>query len=168
MWGSAAVSSPATGDSLKRLSPPWRCSSTSPCGLSPAVSTGRRPVRTARSRPSTSFDDNAESQADSAVLHPRADDPAGPVPRAEDVLLIAEVAESSLVAGDRYEKAPRYAAARIPMCWILDLAGGQILVLSAPGRGIPRTRIVPSAARPSRSKVSLALPVTVDEILGAA
>ncbi len=66
------------------------------------------------------LDDGTEPQPDLALLHERADfydsGPAGP----EDVLLLIEVADSS-VDYDRYEKLPRYARAGIPEVWIAAL-----------------------------------------------
>ena len=69
-----------------------------------------------------------EPQPDVAVLRPRADRYRGnPPPLAEDVMLLIEVADSSLRM-DREVKAPLYARHRIPEYWIVDLAGGAVLV----------------------------------------
>lgn len=66
------------------------------------------------------LDDRTEPEPDLALLRERADfyasGPAGP----EDVLLLIEVADSS-VDYDRYEKLPRYARAGIPEVWIAAL-----------------------------------------------
>jgi Uma2 family endonuclease len=75
------------------------------------------------------LDDRSELQPDVVLLRRGADDPTGPVPSGGDSLLVVEVADSSL-AWDRDGKAPRYAAAAIPACWIVDLPAGEILVLS--------------------------------------
>ena len=55
------------------------------------------------------LDDVSEPQPDVAVLRPGADDIGAPIPRASDVLLLIEVADSSLHE-DRDEKAALYAA----------------------------------------------------------
>jgi len=64
--------------------------------------------------------DYSEPEPDIAVLHPRDDYYADALPVADDVLLIVEVADTSL-AYDREDKLPRYAAALIPEVWIVDL-----------------------------------------------
>ena len=64
--------------------------------------------------------DFSEPEPDIAVLHARPDyyDAALPVP--DDVLLVIEIADSSLDY-DREEKLPRYAQAMIAEVWIIDL-----------------------------------------------
>jgi len=63
-------------------------------------------------------------------------------PEAAECCLIVEVAESSL-EWDRTTKRDVYAAARIPLYWILDLAGRQLEVYSDPAGGVyPAPRIV--------------------------
>lgn len=113
------------------------------------------------------LNDHSEPQPDLALLHPRVDDPAGPGPRADDVFLVAEVADSS-VAWDRDEKAPRYAAAGISLCWIVDLAGGQVLVMSSPGAS--GYRDLHRAGRGETLDVPKVpgLAVRVDDLLGPA
>ena len=64
--------------------------------------------------------DYTEPLPDLAILRYRDDFYASGHPRAEDVLLIVEVADSSL-AYDRDEKAPRYAQSGIPEVWIVDV-----------------------------------------------
>lgn len=78
------------------------------------------------------LDDRSEPQPDVALLHPRADSYFSATPRPADVFLLVEVADSSL-AWDRDGKAPRYGAAGIPACWIVDMVNEMILVLSGPG-----------------------------------
>ena len=53
-------------------------------------------------------------------------------PDADDVLLVVEVADSSL-RHDREQKAPRYGRAGIPETWLVDLAAGTVTVYSDPG-----------------------------------
>jgi Uma2 family endonuclease len=64
--------------------------------------------------------DYTEPQPDIAVLRHRADFYANAHPRPEDVLLVIEVADSSL-AYDREEKIPRYAKAMIPEVWLAEI-----------------------------------------------
>ena len=66
------------------------------------------------------LDDLSEPQPDVAVLRPGADDIGAPIPRASDVLLLIEVADSSL-REDRTEKADLYATSGIPEYWIVNL-----------------------------------------------
>jgi Uma2 family endonuclease len=64
--------------------------------------------------------DYTEPQPDIAVLRPREDFYAQALPMPTDVLLVVEVAETSL-AYDREEKIPRYAQALIPEVWLIDV-----------------------------------------------
>ncbi len=113
------------------------------------------------------LDDHSETQPDVALLHPRADNGARLPPGAEDVLVVVEVADSSL-AWDRDVKAPRYGAAGVPRCWVVDLTGGEILVLSAPG---PSGYHDLHRAQRGETLEVAGLPgvaIVVDEVLGAA
>ena len=73
-----------------------------------------------------------EPQPDVALLRPRDDDYAGGKPGPADVLLVVEVADTS-VAYDRQTKLPRYAAAGLPEAWLLDLPGDALEVHREPG-----------------------------------
>jgi Uma2 family endonuclease len=64
--------------------------------------------------------DDTEPQPDIAVLRPRDDFYAGALPRGRDVLLVVEVADTS-VGFDREVKLPRYASAGIAEAWLVDL-----------------------------------------------
>lgn len=68
------------------------------------------------------LNDYSEPQPDLAILQHRDDFYAAAHPVADDVLLVIEVADSS-VEYDREEKMPRYAAAQIPEAWLVDVAG---------------------------------------------
>lgn len=70
---------------------------------------------------------DGEPEPDILVLRPRADRYAFALPGPGDVLLIMEVAHSSL-AYDRDVKALRYAAAGIPEYWLWDLIHRLLLV----------------------------------------
>lgn len=75
--------------------------------------------------------DFSEPQPDIAVLRPRADFYRGGKARAEDILLLIEVARSSLDY-DRLTKLPRYAAAGIREVWIVNLVDSQVEVYREP------------------------------------
>ena len=66
------------------------------------------------------LDDNSQPQPDLAILKPRDDFYESGLPTPEDILLIIEVADSS-IDYDRHEKAPLYAAAGIPEMWLFDV-----------------------------------------------
>ncbi len=77
------------------------------------------------------LDDHSEPEPDFAVLKPRADDYRQATPRADEVLLIIEVADSSL-AYDRAVKRSLYARHGIPEFWIVNLAASEVEVCRAP------------------------------------
>jgi Uma2 family endonuclease len=99
--------------------------------LLPAILDGRgvlsiqNPVR---------LDDGSEPEPDVAVLRPRADDYETATPRAADVLLVVEVADTSL-GDDRDIKAPLYAESGIPECWIVNLVERVVEVYRQPENG---------------------------------
>lgn len=66
------------------------------------------------------LDEYSEPQPDVAILRYRSDYYAGAHPKASDVLLVIEVAETS-AAYDREEKVVRYAAASIGEAWVIDI-----------------------------------------------
>ena len=72
-----------------------------------------------------------EPQPDLVVARHRVDSYTGRHPTAGDVLLVIEVADSSLLY-DQMEKAPRYAAAGIPEVWLVDVSGETVTVYSGP------------------------------------
>ena len=55
-------------------------------------------------------------------------------PQPHDIALLIEVADTSL-EGDRQDKGPTYARARIPVYWIVNLIGRQIEVYTEPKGG---------------------------------
>lgn len=80
------------------------------------------------------LDDHSEPQPDLALLKPRQDYYAQAKPRPDDVLLVVEVADSS-VDYDRHVKMPLYARALIPVVWLIDLNAGAVEVYSQPAQG---------------------------------
>ena len=80
------------------------------------------------------LDDGSEPQPDVAVLRPGADEVGAGTPSAADVLLLVEVADSTL-RDDRNEKAPLYAAGGIPEYWIVNLVENTVEVHRQPAAG---------------------------------
>jgi len=80
------------------------------------------------------LDDGSEPQPDIAVLRPRADDYATGTLSPGDVLLVIEVADTSL-AVDRAVKAPLYAESGIAEYWIINLVEGVVEVYRQPEGG---------------------------------
>jgi Uma2 family endonuclease len=77
------------------------------------------------------LDDRSEPQPDLAVLAPRPDEYRQSHPTPAEILLLIEVSDTTLPY-DRDRKAPYYAGAGVRECWIVDLAGDQVLVMRAP------------------------------------
>lgn len=72
------------------------------------------------------LDDHTEPLPDIALLRPRPDYYRNGHPEPRDLLLIIQVADSSL-AYDRDVKLPRYARAGIPEAWLVDLDGRRLV-----------------------------------------
>lgn len=69
--------------------------------------------------------DRSEPEPDFALLKPRADYYRNALPAAADVLLLIEVAESTL-RYDRTVKAPLYARHGVPELWVVDLENERV------------------------------------------
>jgi Uma2 family endonuclease len=78
------------------------------------------------------LDARTELQPDLMLLRPRPDRYRDSHPTAADVLLLVEVADSSL-AYDRGPKLALYARHGVPEVWVVDLAGRAVEVCSQPG-----------------------------------
>ena len=78
------------------------------------------------------LDKHTEPQPDLAVARRRLDAYAGRHPEAADILLVIEVADSSL-RFDRAEKVPRYGRAGIPESWLVDLEAETVTAYTGPG-----------------------------------
>ncbi|MBI2371725.1 MAG: Uma2 family endonuclease [Deltaproteobacteria bacterium] len=109
--------------------------------------------------------EHSEPQPDMALLRPRADFYAQGHPEPQDVLLVVEVAETSLEV-DREVKVPLYGKAGIPEVWLVDLAEGCVEVYRTPTPHgyAERQRMRPGQQLSTQEIPSLVL--TVDEILG--
>jgi Uma2 family endonuclease len=80
------------------------------------------------------LDERNEPQPDIMLLRPRADFYRASHPRPDDVLLLVEVAETS-VTYDEECKLPLYEAAHIPEVWIVDLESALLRVFRKPAGG---------------------------------
>ena len=78
--------------------------------------------------------EHSEPEPDLALLRPRADFYTSSHPQAADVLLLIEVADSSL-ASDRDIKVPLYARHGIPEAWIVDTEHRCVLRFADPRDG---------------------------------
>jgi Uma2 family endonuclease len=81
--------------------------------------------------------DLSAPQPDIAILKPLDDFYSSEHPRAEDVLLVIEVADSS-VRYDRERKLPLYARYGIPEIWLIDIPARAIWIHRAPENGAYR------------------------------
>ncbi|OLB08032.1 MAG: hypothetical protein AUH14_02050, partial [Candidatus Rokubacteria bacterium 13_2_20CM_69_15_1] len=75
--------------------------------------------------------EDSELQPDVTLLRPRADFYATTHPRADDVLLLIEVGDTSLLL-DRRVKIPLYARASIQEVWLVDLTTDRVEVYHTP------------------------------------
>jgi len=111
------------------------------------------------------LDDFNEPQPDVTVLRFRDDYYGSQHPTPDDVLLIVEVADTSL-RYDRDEKMPRYGAAGIPESWLVDVQAGTITVFTEPhARGYGQERVV-TRGQEIMSVAVEGLRLQVDEALG--
>jgi Uma2 family endonuclease len=111
------------------------------------------------------LDRYSEPQPDLLLLKPRSDFYRGVHPGPSDVLLIVEVAQTS-IDYDRGVKLPLYGRFEIPEVWIVDLPGERVEVCRAPST--EGYRDVQSRAR-GEQVAPAALPdlaIPVGEILG--
>lgn len=109
---------------------------------------------------------HSEPEPDIVLLRPRHDLYASGHPGPADVLLLIEVADTTL-AYDRGVKLPTYARSGIPEVWIVDLQGERVEVYRDPVGGRYRQAQVHArgAALTPGAFPDLTLPV--DDILGA-
>jgi Uma2 family endonuclease len=93
------------------------------------------------------LDEFSEPQPDIALLRPRSDYYSKSHPGPEDVLLLIEVAESSLHY-DREVKLPLYARYAIPAVWLVDLQNRQLLMFSQPAETGYRAKEIGDVGHP--------------------
>lgn len=112
------------------------------------------------------LDRHTEPQPDLVVARRRKGFYADRHPEPGDVLLVVEVADSS-VRYDRAEKAPRYGRAGIPEMWLVDVEAGEVTVYADPGpQGYARQQVRQRGARLDAASV-LDLDLAVDDVFGA-
>ena len=111
------------------------------------------------------LDGQTEPQPDLVVARGGEDDYADRHLEAGDVLLVIEVADSSL-RYDRAEKMPRYGRSGIPEAWLVDVTGGVVTVYTTPGAGGYASEHVFRPGAEIASTTVAGLRVTVDEIVG--
>lgn len=78
--------------------------------------------------------EHSEPEPDLVLLKPRPDFYSSSHPGPQDVLLLIEIAETSLEY-DREVKLPLYAQHGVPEVWLVDLAPGRLTVFRKPQRG---------------------------------
>ncbi|MGH7699531.1 MAG: Uma2 family endonuclease, partial [Gemmatimonadales bacterium] len=108
---------------------------------------------------------HGEPQPDVCLLKPRADFYAGAHPRAEDVLLVVEVADTS-DQDDRERKIPAYARAGIPEAWLVALPADAVEVYREPmPEGYREVRRLERGATLTPLRLP-ELTLAVDDVLG--
>lgn len=113
------------------------------------------------------LDEASEPEPDVALLTPRDDDYATRHPHPEDVLLLIEVADTSL-AFDREVKRPLYAQAGIPEFWIVNLNEDRIEAHRSPhDREYAETQHHERGPSLSVQELPSLDPIAVKDLLGA-
>jgi Uma2 family endonuclease len=107
--------------------------------------------------------DFGEPEPDVVVLVDR--DYAGEVPRAEDVILLIEVSDSS-IGFDRGRKLPMYAAAGIPEAWLVDIQSHTIERHTDPRAGAYRLTRRATHGDEIESEAVPGLVLRTDDVLG--
>lgn len=111
------------------------------------------------------LDDYFEPLPDVAVLRPRNDFYRSAHARPPDVLLLVEVADTTL-RRDRLEKVPKYAASGIPEVWLLDVSAGRLEVYRDPSPDGYRTRTVLAPGESVSPHVFPDVVLAVDDLTG--
>jgi len=84
---------------------------------------------------------NNEPEPDLTLLKNRADAYTEEHPKSEDVVLLVEIAQSSL-SYDLEVKMPLYARFEIPELWIIDLEKDQIIQFTQPAEGAYQRKVI--------------------------
>lgn len=111
------------------------------------------------------LNDFSEPEPDLALLKPRDDFYSQSHPTAADVLLVIEVAETS-VEYDRGVKIPLYAQAGIPEAWLVNLPKEIIEIYTQPKNGKYQKVQRLKRGKPLVSPTIAGLSLSVDDILG--
>jgi Uma2 family endonuclease len=107
--------------------------------------------------------DYAEPQPDLVLLRAQPDFYAEALPTPLDVLLLIEVADTSLEY-DRDVKIPRYALANIPEVWLVDVENETVIVYTRPSTSGYQTVQQFEAGKVIRATMVPSVEVAVDEI----
>lgn len=111
------------------------------------------------------LNDYDEPQPDLALVKFRKDFYRGHHPTAEDVLLIIEVADSTLKF-DRETKIPLYAAAEIPEIWLINIKRNLIIIHTKPINGEYQNSRIVRRKETLQSETVPNISIEVDKILG--
>jgi Uma2 family endonuclease len=111
------------------------------------------------------LNDYSEPQPDVALLKRRADFYEQSLPLPADVLLLVEVADTTLES-DRQIKVPLYARAGIAEAWVVNLTDEQIEVYTQPANGVYQSQQHFKRGETITVSGSLNLSLSVEEILG--
>ena len=111
------------------------------------------------------LNDFSEPQPDLSLLRWRDDDYREAHPTPADVLLVIEVADTT-VAADRKVKVPLYARAGIAEAWLVNIPERQVEIYSDPAEGSYRRAEVFGRGAEARSHTVEGLAVKVIELLG--
>jgi Uma2 family endonuclease len=111
------------------------------------------------------LDDRSEPQPDLCILRRTGDYYQDELPKASDVHLLIEVADTSS-GFDREKKIPRYSAAGIPETWLIDLESGHVEVHTMPKESAYGLVKIYLRGENAVSETFPKLNVPVSEILG--
>jgi Uma2 family endonuclease len=109
--------------------------------------------------------ERAEPEPDVSLLRPPIERYTNAHPRPADVMLIVEVADSTLDY-DRDVKLPLYASAGIPEVWLVDLGGERITLYRDPGPDGYRDVATASRGDSITPRLLPHVSLAIDEILG--
>ncbi len=109
--------------------------------------------------------DFSEPQPDITLLRRRVDFYRGGLPTPVDVLLLIEVADTTVIA-DQKVKIPLYARSGVPEAWLVNIPEEQVEVYSDPVNGTYQRAEVFGRGAEARSHTVEGLAVSVDELLG--
>jgi Uma2 family endonuclease len=111
------------------------------------------------------LDDNSEPQPDLSIINFRSDFYKDKAPHARDVVLLIEVAETS-IGFDRSIKFRRYASAGIPEAWLIDLANDCVEVHFKPKEDSYSLVKIYQRCENAVSETIPSIDLSVDDILG--
>jgi Uma2 family endonuclease len=111
------------------------------------------------------LNDFSEPQPDLTLLRWRADFYRGAHPTPTDVLLVVEVADTTVIT-DRSVKVPLYARAGVAEVWLVNVPEGRVEIYSDPADGAYRVTTQHARGETAQSPTLARLVVNVDELFG--